>query len=180
MYPKWRKRLAALVAGLMFIASSLSVLAAVQGSKENPLITLSYLKDVFSKTILQETDTKILQDKASFEKKLDDKISAYRMEMNNQGNTGGNSGSGVFSVVDVASGQTLTGSVGCQIMLRIGSAQCVSAGSPGLIDATLGSVLEDGMSLVKNHLYMVSIEGRSVRAVGGAVKLMVQGSYTIK
>ncbi|MDF2838589.1 MAG: hypothetical protein K0S60_292 [Evtepia sp.] len=178
MYPKWRKRLATLIAGLMFIASSLSVLAAVQGSKENPLITLSYLTDVFSKTVVQETDQRILQDKTTYEKKLDDKIASYRTELNSQSGSGGTAG--VFSVVDLASGQMLTGSIGCEIMLRVGSAQCVSTGSPGLIDATSGTVLENNTSLVKNHLYMVTVEGRSVKAVGGAVKLMVQGSYSVK
>lgn len=180
MYPKWRKRMAAFIASLMFIASSLTVFAAVQGSKENPLVTLSYLKDVFSKTILQETDQKILQNKTTYEKKLDDKIAAYREEMKNLSGSGGSSSSAAFSVVDLASGQTLTGSVGCEMMLRVGNAQCVSASSPGLIDATSGSVLENGVSLAKNHLYMVTIDGRSVRAVGGSVKLMVQGSYTLK
>lgn len=180
MYSKWRKRLVTMIVSLMFIASSLTVLAAVQGSKENPLVTLGYLTDVFSKTILQQTEQKILEGKATFEKKLDDKIAAYRTELNHSNGAEGNSASAVFSVVDLASGQTLTGSVGCEIMLRVGSAQCVSPSSPGLIDSTSGTVLENGASLAKNHLYMITIEGRSIKSVGGAVKLMVQGSYTIK
>jgi hypothetical protein len=172
--------MAALIGGLMFIASSLSVLAAVQGSKDNPLVTLGYLNDVFSNTILKTTNEKILQDQVTYEKKLDDKIIAYRAELSNQSGSGENSASALFSLVELASGQTLIGSVGCEMMLRVGSAQCVSSESPGLIDVTSGAVLENGQNLVKNHLYMVTIEGRSVKALGGTVKLMVQGSYQIQ
>jgi len=179
MKERWRKRAAALVAGLMFFASSLSVLAAVQGSQDNPLVTLSYLKDVFTKTMLQETDQKIATAKTTYEKNLDDKIAAFTKEMQSLSGSG-SSGSSVFTVVDLQSGQALTGSVGCELMLRVGSAQCVSQASPGLIDATSGGILENGNALAKNHLYLVSIDGRSVKAVGGTVKLLVRGSYTIQ
>ena len=33
---------------------------------------------------------------------------------------------------------------------------------------------------MKNHLYMMTIEGRGVKAGSGTVKVLVRGSYTIK
>lgn len=180
MDQKWRKRAATFVAGLMFIASSVTVLATVQGSQENPLITLSYLQNVFTQTILDQTDQKIEQEKTSLESQLDKKIATYTDEMKKLSASDASSASAVFSVVDVANGKTLTGAVGCEVMLRVGQAQCLSTSSPGLIDSTSGAILENGTSLVKNHLYMVTVEGRSVKAINGNVKLMVRGDYTIQ
>ena len=76
-------------------------------------------------------------------------------------------------------GQTLTGGVGCEVMLRVGSAVCVSPSDPGLIDETTGSTLADGASLVQNHLYMMTIEGRGVRASSATTKVLARGSYTV-
>ena len=92
----------------------------------------------------------------------------------------GTGSSSVFSVVTLSSGQTLVGDVGCEIMLRIGSATCGSDGSTGLIDVTDGSTLSDGENLVTNHLYMVTISTRSVTATAGTTKLLVRGPYTIQ
>ena len=75
--------------------------------------------------------------------------------------------------------RTLTGDIGCEVMLRVGSAVCVAPSDPGLIDETSGSALANGGSLVQNHLYMMTIEGRGVRASAGTVKVMARGSYTV-
>ena len=64
-------------------------------------------------------------------------------------------------------------------MLRIGSASCVAPSDPGLVDETTGSTLANGGALVQNHLYMMTIDGRGVRAAGGTVKVLARGSYTV-
>lgn len=177
----WRKRLAACIACLVFVGGSLTVLAAVQGSQDNPLVTLGYLKDVFTKNMLQEADKKISDSKSEYEKKLDSKVSAYTEEMKKlQASGGGTSAPGaVFTMVNLSAGQSLVGSVGCEVMLRVGNAVCVSSGTPGLIDTTTGGTLDGGKALVQNHLYMMTMEGRSVKAQGGSVKLLVRGVYAI-
>ena len=63
-------------------------------------------------------------------------------------------------------------------MLRVGSAVCFTDTAPGFIDMTDGGTLENGQALVKNHLYMATIEGRGFTAQN-AVKVLVRGSYTI-
>ena len=73
----------------------------------------------------------------------------------------------------------LTGDIGCEVMLRVGTAVCVSPSSPGLIDETAATALNNGSALVQNHLYMMTIEGRGVRATAGTTKLLVRGSYTV-
>ena len=79
----------------------------------------------------------------------------------------------------LTSGQVLTGDIGCEVMRRVGTAVCVSPSSPGLIDETAATALNNGSALVQNHLYMMTIEGRGVRATAGTTKLLVRGSYTV-
>ena len=141
-----------LSAGLMTTAS----LAAEAGSSGDPLVTLSYLNDTFFNTIMQRVDQKIA-------------------ERTGQAIPGGTA----FTVVTLSQGQTLAGDVGCEVMLRVGSAVCVSPSDPGLIDETTGSTLADGASLVQNHLYMMTIEGRGVRASSATTKVLARGSYTV-
>ena len=149
--------LLALSAALMTGAS----LAAEAGSAQDPLVTLSYLNDTFFNTIMQRVDQRIAQ-------------------QTGQALPGGASSSAAsFVVVTLSEGQTLTGGVGCEVMLRVGSAVCVAPSDPGLIDETTAAALANGGALAQNHLYMMTIEGRGVRAGAGTTKVLARGSYTI-
>lgn len=147
--------LLALSAGLMTTVS----LAAEAGSSGDPLVTLSYLNDTFFNSIMQRVDQKIA-------------------ERTGQAVSGGTS-SASFAVVTLNEGQTLTGGIGCEVMLRVGSAVCVAPSDPGLIDETTASTLANGASLAQNHLYMMTIEGRGVRAAAATTKVLARGSYTV-
>ena len=133
--------------------------AAEPGSSDDPLVTLSYLNETYMDTIMERVDQKIAQRNAQL--------------------SGVTSAASVFTVVTLSSGQVLTGDIGCEVMLRVGTATCVSPSSPGLIDETAASTLNNGGALVQNHLYMMTIEGRGVRATADTTKLLVRGSYTI-
>lgn len=145
--------LLALSAALMTGAS----LAAEAGSSQDPLVTLSYLNDTFFNSIMQRVDQRIA-------------------ERTGQALPGASSS---FVVVTLNDGQTLTGGVGCEVMLRVGGAVCVSPSDPGLIDETAGATLANGASLLQNHLYMMTIDGRGVRASGGTAKVLARGTYTV-
>ena len=148
--------LLALSAGLMTTA-----LAAEAGSSGDPLVTLSYLNDTFFSQIMQRVDQKIA-------------------ERTGQALPGGSASSASsFVVVTLSGGQTLTGGIGCEVMLRVGTAVCVAPLDPGLIDETTAATLADGGALVQNHLYMMTIEGRGVRATAGTTKVLARGSYTV-
>ena len=82
---------------------------------------------------------------------------------------------GGFVLVTMSKGQTLKGQVGTEVMLRVGTA----SSAPGLIDTSSASTLDNGAALAKNHLYMMTIEERGVKATAGTVKLLVRGSYTV-
>ena len=160
---RWLLRTAALVLLSAVLMTGVS-LAAEAGSSDDPLVTLSYLNETFFNNIMGRVDEKIAQ-------------------RTGQALPGGGfttSGSAAsFVVVTLSQGQTLTGDIGCEVMLRVGGAVCVAPSDPGLIDETGGATLANGGALAQNHLYMMTIEGRGVRATGGTVKVMARGSYTV-
>ena len=157
---RWLLRAVLLLALSAALMSGVS-LAAEAGSTQDPLVTLSYLNDTFFNNIMQRVDQRIA-------------------ERTGQAlPSGGSSGAASFVVVTLNEGQTLTGGIGCEVMLRVGSAVCVSPSDPGLIDETTASTLANGGALVQNHLYMMTIDGRGVRVAAGTVKVLARGSYTV-
>jgi len=153
---RWLLRSVVLLALSALLMTTCS-LAAEAGSAGDPLVTLSYLNETFFSDIMARVDQKIAQ---------------------RTGQAGGSS-SASFTVVTLSQGQTLTGDIGCEVMLRVGSAVCVSPSDPGLIDETTGETLSNGGALAQNHLYMMTIEGRGVRAGAATTKVLARGSYTI-
>lgn len=82
----------------------------------------------------------------------------------------------VFTLRELAAGESLTLPVGGEAMLRVGSAVCGASSAPGLIDETTGGSVDNGGALEKNHLYMATIEGRTVQAGASGAKLLVRGA----
>ena len=169
---------AALLAGLCLTAGV--TLAAGEGTQSDPLVTLSYLTQTAAPSILDQVDQQTAQYQQELEQRLESAIQSYTAQMDAAlGSSGGAQSAATYTVVTLSSGQQLDMEVGCEVMLRIGTAVCVSPSSPGLIDTTTGSALNDGGALVTNHLYMATIADRSVRATAGTVKVLVRGSYTL-
>lgn len=158
---RWVSRLMVLLAISGALSTTMS-LAAEAGSAQDPLVTLSYLNETFMNTVMA---------------RVDEKIAARNAQLGGQGS--GASASASFTVVTLSSGQVLTGDIGCEVMLRVGTAACVSPSSPGLIDETTAGTLNNGGALAQNHLYMMTIEGRGVKATAATTKLLVRGTYTI-
>ena len=155
---KKNKKLTVILAVILAVAviAGVSVYAAsVYGTSSDPLITLSYLNDTLTPKLMEQ-----------FKTELNSAVEEL--------NTGSN-----YSVVTLSKGQVLTGGVGCEVMLRVGTATCSATDSPGLVDTTGGTTLDNGGSLVKNHLYMVTIAGGGVKATATTVKVLVRGTYSI-
>ena len=164
-----RKIALILTAALLGLAVCLPAAAAGAGTADDPLVTLSYLNETFLAAVQKRIDEAVASRNASLTAYIDGKLG---------GGSAGTASS--FAVVTIPAGKTLVGDIGCEVMLRVGGATCVSPSTPGLIDETTGGTLENGKALVKNHLYMMTIEGRGVKAGSGTVKVLVRGSYTIK
>ena len=159
---RWFLRAVVLVVLSVMLNATVTVAGAVAGGSDDPLVTLSYLNDTFLGEILN---------------KVDEKIAARNSQIVQQlGGTMGSSTSSTFTVVTLTSGQVLTGEIGCEVMLRVGAAVCVASSSPGLIDETTAGTLNNGGALAQNHLYMMTIEGRGVKATAATTKLLVRGS----
>ena len=163
---RWLARVLVVLVLSGLLSMTVTVASGI-GTDNDPLVTLSYLKETFTKDIL---------------KQVDEKISARNNQIAQQ--VGGQLGSGAqtaseFTVVTLSDGQTLIGEIGCEVLLRVGTAVCVSPSAPGLIDESSAAVLNNSGALVQNHLYMMTIEGRGVKATAGTTKLMVRGSYTV-
>ena len=163
MKNRWALRLAALMLISCLAMTGVS-LAVEPGSTSDPLVTLSYLNETFLGQIMTQ---------------VDQKIAARNSQLLQQSGGTGSVSSAEFTVVTLSKGQTLTGGIGCEVMLRIGSASCVSPSNPGLIDETTAAALNNGGALAVNHLYMMTIEGRGVKAGAATTKLLVRGTYTI-
>lgn len=172
---RWLQR----VTGLLLIALVLmvTVSAAEIGTADDPLVSLSYLQKTFLGQIMADVDAMLTQRDAELTAELDEKIA---VAAENQKETPEGITNRTFAVVTMSKGQTLMGEIGCEVMLRVGTAVCVSSSNPGLIDQTDASVLNDGGALEKNHLYMMTIEDRGVKATANTVKVLVRGTYTLE
>lgn len=174
--------------GLVTLALiGVAVAAGQQGSQSDPLITLSYLEQQVTPSILSQVDSKIAARQTELEQKLASVTESYVKEVEDKLNgsggtgTGGQTGTGsaAYQVVTLNAGQSVIGGAACEFLLRSGTASCVSDSSPGLVDMTDGSTLANGGALKANHLYLGTIEGRGVKA-STSVTIMVRGSYTIQ
>ena len=164
------------------VLTAFAAIAADVGSQGDPLVTLSYLNDTFLGQVLDKVDAKLTDRNKTLQQELEQEISETERELLGQAGVSGSAGAGgtaaVYTAVELADGQTLYGAAGCEVMLRSGSASCVSPGStPGLVDTTSGGSINNGAALTKDHLYMMTAD-RAVKA-SGAATLLVRGSCTI-
>lgn len=172
---KWTIRLAA--AGLVLCTMAGVALAAQQGGESDPLVTLSYLTDTFTPSILSQVDSKVSKRESALKESLQEVADGYAETVKGAGG-GSGTASSVYQIVTLTKGQKLTAGSSCEILLRSGTGTCVSDSAPGLVDTTDGTTLANGGALTANHLYLATIAGRGVQA-SSAVTLMVRGDYSI-
>jgi len=147
------------------IVAGVAVYAATSyGTQSDPLITLSYLDETLTPRLLLEMQGELSDVAENLEEDIDARLSDL---------------GGSYEVVTLSSGQRIVGEVGCEIMLRIGSATARGNSEPALVDTTAGTTLSSGTSLTANHLCMVTIVGGGITAGSNTVKVLVRGEYTI-
>ena len=168
---KWMIRLGAgaLAAGCLVMGAALAA-----GDQEDPLVTLSYLNQTAIPQIVEQVEERTAQRQEELEESFRTQLSQYQ-----QGGQGGGSASAGYTLVTLAQGQGMRLEVGCEVLLRVGSASVQADSSPALIDLSTGGTVNSGASLEKNHLYMSTIEGRTLSADAATVKVLVRGGYTV-
>ncbi|MBQ5778210.1 MAG: hypothetical protein IIV97_05280 [Oscillospiraceae bacterium] len=200
---KWKAITSAVLLAALIAVGAFAI-AAEYGTSEDPLVSLSYINNVLAPQISEKVDEIIAEKTGSLSSDLDAKINSISGEIDDKiaqytsknadelindafvasvaekvaGKVGGGSSSATFALVKLKSGQTITAKVGCEALLRLGSASCVSSGTPGLIDMTTGGDLAGGKALEKNHIYLCTVDGRGIKATSDAT-LLVRGPYTI-
>ena len=158
---------AALVLGFAALAAGA---AASAGSEDDPLVTLSYINDVFLPYVTELFHKDLEEQEEALQGALEERVAA--LEALNPG------GAREYVVETLEEGQTLVCQRGAELMLRIGRAGVTAENVPGLVDTATTENLNDGEELIVNHLYMVTINGHGVRALE-TVKILVRGDYTI-
>ena len=172
-----------IIAGISLLAtvvflSGLGILAfANPATGTDPLVTRSFLLDVFKPQVLAEA--------SRMEQDLIDRLNVQIAELESRLQaTQGTSGSAspgpadVFTVVTLRRNQSLTCSVGTEIMLRVGSANGAGT-APALVNYTTGAAHSAGSALVINNMYLVTIEGNGIQATADNTRVLVRGSYRI-
>lgn len=172
-----RRALPALLSLTLLLGTGAAL--ATGGDRSDPLVTLSYLEDTVIPEILSKlkTDTKTLN--KDLKSDLANQIDAYEDDMKTLLESGTTVGSDTYVLVTLSAGQTMALDVGCELMLRVGSATINAATSPALIDIATGGTINSGASLEKNHLYMATIPDRTLTPTADTVKLLVRGGYTV-
>lgn len=167
----WKQiKLAALTLTVFWLCAG-AALAAGGGSQSDPLVTLSYLTQTVQPDILRQVEERANTRQADLMTQFEHRLDQLQ---------GGTGGSATYTLVTLSSGDRLELEVGCELMLRVGSAAVNSATEPALIDMTTGGTLANAGSLVQNHLYMATIPDRTLTASAGTVKLLVRGGYSIR
>ena len=165
--------LIALAAVLLLGIAALAVDAATSaGTEDDPLVTLSYINDVFIPYVTELFRKDLEEKETTLRDDLEDRVAALE-----EAGVGSGSG-GEYVVETLSAGQTLICRRGAELMLRIGSATVTAENTPGLVDTSTAGNLNDGEQLIVNHLYMVTINGHGIRAEE-TVKIVVRGEYTI-
>lgn len=175
---RWPLRL---ITGTLVLLPLIGAALAAGGTQSDPLVTLSYLNNKATPEILSQLEVKLSQQEQLLTAQLNDVVAQYKQDIERLLNTGTSASGGissVYTVVTLNQGQQLIGKDGCEFLLRSGSATCISDSAPGLVDMTGGTTLANGGSLVRNHLYLGTIEGRGLKATS-SVTVMVRGRYVI-
>ncbi|MBR7142477.1 MAG: hypothetical protein IKD06_02950 [Clostridia bacterium] len=157
--------------------------AAVAGSGDDPLITLSYLKEIFLPQVKDEIGKDVSAQitdeiQALIDAAVEEALAAYeppaqtvepvQAEVN-------------FKVLRLEKGQVLLGGEGCEIIWRSGRAMAISTyDDQGLADMTAGAEVFHGEELARNHFYNIPRQdGRGLEVLSGEAYLMVRGDYTL-
>lgn len=150
----------ALVAALAMVAAVTVYAVANYGSREDPLVTSSYLQDVVQPRM-----------EAAYRSTLNGAIGEMEEQFADQVAAAG----GTYVLVTLENGQTLTGRAGTEVLMRSGAAAVTQSAA---VDLTSGSTAAVGAKLTENHLYLLQADGAGVRTSADTT-VMVRGSYSI-
>lgn len=176
--------------GILALLSALTVtvLAASYDSSEDPIISLSYLTEVFRPSIVRDYEEKI----DALEAKIDALSSGgitppvtgpeTQPEPETEPVPETQPAAGMtYEVIQMKYGDCLFAAGPIDILLRAGSAICIAPdAAQGISDYTEGVEIYNGESLTKNHMCLIPRgDGRGIMATAQSVYIMVRGEYSL-
>ena len=164
----------AVFAAIALISGVSIMVFAAPGAQDDPVVTLSYLTSVFKAQVANDIKTVELE----LTEKFNSKITSLESQLQSGGTASSPGSANSFSVVTLSNGQSLTCSVGAEIMLRVGSATGFGS-APALVNYTDGATLSSGTALATNNMYLVTLEGNGIKATADTVKVLVRGNYKV-
>lgn len=151
MRRKWKVGLA------LFCAAALVTVAyaAAAGGQDDPLVTLSYLKNVFTGQVEEMVDQAVAAGEEALRIELDKAIQDWDAQVSGAIGAlpqGGGGQGAQFTQLTLQAGQKLTLQAGGELIVTSGAL----TGSAALVDETSGGTLPARGSLSPNHLYLTS------------------------
>ena len=134
-------------------AAAVATAAFAAGGEGDPLITLSYLKNVFTGQVQTMVDETVSKRDAQLKNDMDQAISDWETRIKGviAGiEAGAEQESVLFKSVSFGKGQSLKCAAGTELVIRSGSA----AADADLLDQTDGVTLAKGETLKADHLYL--------------------------
>ncbi len=164
-----------LIAAAVLIVLAAAVLAAgeaaLPGSEGDPLVTLSYINNVFTDYVKELFRNALNEKSRTVTESLESRLSALESA------AAANGESRTFEPVTLSDGAVLVCREGAEVLLREGGAAADSASA--LLDMGGGEAPAEGASLGTNRLYLITADGCGIRAKG-KTELLVRGEYEIK
>ncbi|MBE6541891.1 MAG: hypothetical protein E7672_05530 [Ruminococcaceae bacterium] len=170
------KKTITLTAIILAVVTALAITAsAAYDSSEDPIISLSYLENIFKIELLEDVDDKLNE----FWEKIEDFISDYVKD--NQPDYNIEEASTAYEAIELKKGDAIYAVSACEIMLRSGSAVCIAPDAKqGIADYTAGAEILNGAAFTKNHMCLIPRgDGRGLKATSESVWIMVRGDYTL-
>lgn len=174
---KMKKKKITIVITAIALLCALALTAMAYDSSEDPIVSLSYLTDIFRPQILRDVDSKIEEAVGDLAKKPDTQPSTPATEQPGAEH----SASAGYEVVELKAGEQLFAVDAIDIMLRAGRAGCIAPdANQGIADYTDATEILNGDELTKNHMCLIPRgDGRGVEALSESVFIMVRGEYYI-
>ena len=171
------------ISGILVLAAVLAVtvLAASYDSSEDPIVSLSYLTQVFRPSIEKDYNEKIAALEAQIEALNSGDVSpSVPADPEPEPETSVPAAM-TYEVLELKYGDCLFAAGAVDIMLRAGSAVCIAPDAgQGISDYTAGAEIYNGEALTKNHMCLIPRgDGRGIMATAQPVYIMVRGDYSL-
>lgn len=156
------KRKALVLTAVAGVFTALAITAAAaQGGADDPLVTLSYLTDIFTPKMEEKVTEVVKANETELSKQLDIAISSYETRVDEALKSGGGA---TFQSKTLSAKETATWGVGRELLLVSGSAKAVGT----LTDTTAGTTVKAGTALTAGHLYITAADESGLTATASA------------